>query len=33
MNQPLGFVAHDLEMMMPNQPMLPGPELELNPRL
>lgn len=25
MNQPLGFVAHDLEMMMPNQPMLPGP--------
>jgi len=25
MNQPLGFVAHDLEMMMPTQPMLPGP--------
>ena len=25
MNQPLAFVAHDLEMMMPNQPMLPAP--------
>lgn len=25
MNQPLNFVAHDLEMMMPTQPMLPGP--------
>lgn len=27
MNQPLAFVAHDLEMMMPNQPMLPGPAM------
>lgn len=26
MNQPLNFVAHDLDsMMMPTQPMLPGP--------
>lgn len=25
MNQPLNFVAHDLDMMIPNQPMLPGP--------
>lgn len=25
MNQPLDFVTHDLEMMMPNQPMLTGP--------
>lgn len=25
MNQPLDFVAHDLEMMMPSQPMLTGP--------
>lgn len=26
MNQPLNFVAHDLaNMMMPEQPMLPGP--------
>lgn len=25
MNQPLNFVAHDLAMMMPEQPMLPGP--------
>jgi hypothetical protein len=25
MNQPLNFVAHDLDMMIPTQPMLPGP--------
>ena len=25
MNQPLDFVTHDLDMMMPNQPMLTGP--------
>ena len=25
LNQPLNFVAHDLDMMMPTQPMLPGP--------
>lgn len=25
MNQPLDFVTHDLQMMMPNQPMLTGP--------
>jgi hypothetical protein len=25
MNQPLNFVAHDLDTMMPTQPMLPAP--------
>ena len=25
MNQPLDFVTHDLDMMMPTQPMLTGP--------
>lgn len=30
MNQPLNFVAHDLDMMIPNQPMLPGPGMGMS---